>query len=238
MAAIREVLCKNMTGQNTDRISIQVALSGYSFKIWDKTGVHGSGWLTADQMFTSPEFQQRYSSVRISLMTPKCALVPEAFFNPAEIRQALAESASLKENDQADFIRIPQFAAVLLFSNRIGETLSKAISQTVLTTDGCQARVLPEMYYMLEALGQCREYNRIVASYADKHLHLAVAQGKALQIANTFTAPDFTTAEYFIFSVLKKLQLNPEVSTISFRTPLSEQQEMSLYQYFKAVEEI
>ena len=37
---------------------------------------------------------------------------------------------------------------------------------------------------------------------------------------------------------MRKLQLNPEVSTISFRTPLSEEDEMSLYRYFKNVEQI
>ena len=37
---------------------------------------------------------------------------------------------------------------------------------------------------------------------------------------------------------MKKLQLNPEVSTITFRTPLTEDQEMSLYRYFRNVEQI
>ena len=70
----------------------------------------------------------------------------------------------------------------------------------------------------------------------DGWLHMAVGQGKSLMLANVFDAPDFTTAQYFIFLALKKLQLNPEVSTICFRTPLQPEQEMSLYRYFKAVE--
>ena len=57
-------------------------------------------------------------------------------------------------------------------------------------------------------------------------------------LANIFKAPDFTTAEYFIFNAMKKLQLNPEVSTICFRTPISPEEEISLYRYFKAVERI
>jgi len=35
---------------------------------------------------------------------------------------------------------------------------------------------------------------------------------------------------------MKKLQLNVEMSSIYFRTPLSEEQEMSLYRYFMNVE--
>ena len=77
-----------------------------------------------------------------------------------------------------------------------------------------------------------------MASYMDGVLYLVIAQGKSLLLCNTFQAQDFTTAQYFIFLAMKKLQLNPEVSTICFRTPLSEEDEMSLYRYFKSVEQL
>ena len=72
----------------------------------------------------------------------------------------------------------------------------------------------------------------------DGYLYLVAAQGKSLLLCNSFQAPDFISAEYFIFLALKKLQLNPEVTTICFRTPLTEDQEMSLYRYFKSVEQL
>jgi hypothetical protein len=37
---------------------------------------------------------------------------------------------------------------------------------------------------------------------------------------------------------MKKLQLNPEMSSIYFRTPLDQDQEMSLYRYFRNVEQM
>ena len=221
---------------NDSRISIQVSLSGYSFTTEDSSGIHRSGWLGAERVFTTEEFQRRYDSVKISLMTPKVALVPEHFFSPQEAAQALADVVRLREDDKVDYIRIPQKGTVLLYSNSLGETLSRAISQSVLTSDGYQARILPEMYYILDSLEICRDYNRIVASYADSHLHLAIAQGRSLLLANVFSAPDFTTAEYHIFNAMKKLQLNPEMSTICFRTPISGEEEISLYRYFKSVE--
>ena len=95
---------------------------------------------------------------------------------------------------------------------------------------------MPEIYYMLRDVLKISEYNRILASYMDGVLYLVVAQGKTLLLCNTFKAPDFTTAQYFIFMVLKKFQLNPEMSSITFRTPLNEEQEISLYRYFKSVE--
>ena len=142
---------------------------------------------------------------------------------------------SLDEADAVGYVRLPELGAVLLFSNTVGESLSRVLSQTVLTASGAQAPVLPEMYYILKALPACEDYNKVVASWRDGWLHLAVAQGKSLLLANVFPSPDFTTAEYYLFLVLKRLQLNPEVSTVCFRTPLSPEAEMSLYRYFKAV---
>ena len=80
--------------------------------------------------------------------------------------------------------------------------------------------------------------NKIVASYVDGYLYLVIAQGKTLMLCNAYQASDFTTAEYFIFLAMKKLQLNLEMSSIYFRTPLTDEQEMSLYRYFRSVEHL
>ena len=225
-----------MSAHTESRISIQVSLSGYSFKVDQDGSVRTSGWLGPERIFTTPEFQRRYDVAEISLLTPKCALVPTHFFNPAAARQALGEVAQLRDTDAVDFVDVPSCGAVLVFSNSIDETLSRAIGQTVRTSDGQPVRILPELYYILEGLQECPEYNKILCSYMDGYLHIAVAQGKSLLLANVFEAADFTTAEYFLFLAMKKLQLNPEVSTVCFRTPLQQEQEMSLYRYFKAVE--
>ena len=197
--------------------------------------VRSSAWLSADRLFTTPEFQRRYDEVDISLLTPKCTLVPESFFRPEAVRTLLSDVVALESTDAVEFVRVPEQGAVLVYSNTIGESLSRVLSQTVLTAAGAPAPVLPEMYYILKALPACEDYNKVVASYRDGYLHLAVAQGKSLQLANIYAAPDFTTAEYFLFLALKRLQLNPEVTTVCFRTPLDPAAEMSLYRYFKAV---
>lgn len=197
-----------------------------------------SGWLSSERIFTTPEFQRRYDDVAVSVFTPKVALVPTQFFIPEKARELLDDVVNIGINDTVEFVEVPHLASVLVFSNVIGETLSKVISETVLRLDGSKARLLPEMYFILEQLPSLKEYNKILASYMDGVLYLAIAQGKTLLLCNSFHAPDFTTAEYFIFMAMKKLQLNPEVSTISFRTPLSEDDEMSLYRYFKSVDQI
>ncbi len=221
-----------------NRISIQVSLSGYSFKIENEEGVRSSEWLGADRVFTTPEFQARYEDVSISLFTPKCTLVPEQFFIPGKERESLAEVVGLKDGDVVDSVPVKAFGSVLLYSNSIGESLSSLISRAVLKVDGQSSPVLPELYWLLESVPLCAEYNRILASYRDGYLHLVISQGKSLLLANVYKAMDFTTAEYFIFLAMKTLQLNPEVSTIRWRTPLTDAEEMSLYRYFASVESI
>ena len=221
-----------------NRISIQVGLSGYSFKIQAEGNSHSSEWMSAERIFNTAEFTKRYDQVDVSVFTPKFALVPSGFHSPEVSRQMLEEVAAVDENDHVDYVEVPQFGAVLLYSLNVGGALARVVSETVIRTDGTKGRMLPEIYYMMDAMSEMSDYNKIIASYMDGCLYLVIAQGKTLLLCNSFQAPDFTTAEYFIFLAMKKLQLNPEMSSISFRTPLSEDQEMSLYRYFRSVEHI
>ena len=194
------------------------------------TGRNSSGTSMSRRLRFAPSFSS-FSKISFSEGIP--AMIARIF---GQARTMLSEVVPLRAGDAVSHVAVPEFGAVLLYSNSIDESLSRVLSQTVLLTSGESVPVYPELYYILKGLPSCPEYNRILASYKDGYLHLAVAQGKTLLLANVYEAADFTTAEYFIFLVLKTLQLNPEVSTISWRTPLSQEEEMSLYRYFKAVE--
>ncbi len=224
--------------EKVNGISIQVCLNGYSFKVADGGSSMESGWCAADTVFTAAELQRKYPKVELSLLTPKVALVPAAFFEEDKAREALAGTVVLDKDDEVGHISLPEYAAELVYSLSIGEMLSRTISQTVREEGGKPVHVLPEMYFILKDLQTVDEYNRIVASYAAGYLHLGISQGRNLLLANVFRAVDFTTAEYFLFMAVRKLQLNPEVSSVYFRTPLKEEETMSLYRYFKSVERL
>ena len=145
-------------------------------------------------------------------------LVPTNFFNPDKEREALAGVARLGEDCAVRHIDIPQYDAVLVYS-----------------VDGDSVVSAPEIAGILDKLPDCPAYNKILCSLRDGRLTIAIAQGKSLLLANSFTAPDFTTAEYYIFLAVKSLQINPEVSTICWTTALDKSEEMSLYRYFKSV---
>lgn len=156
-----------------------------------------------------------------SLLTPKFTLVPSQFFDPASARDVLAEVVTLEESETVRYIEVGQYNAVLIYSDISGKS-----------------DLFPEMYFILRDLPGCSEYNKVLCTWLDGYLYMAIAQGKSLLLSNAFRAQDFTTAEYFIFLAMKSLQLNPEVTTISWRTPLGPDEEMSLYGYFKSVEMI
>ena len=130
-------------------------------------------------------------------------LVPTNFFNPDKEREALAGVARLGEDCAVRHIDIPQYDAVLVYS-----------------VDGDSVVSAPEIAGILDKLPDCPAYNKILCSLRDGRLSIAIAQGKSLLLANSFAAPDFTTAEYYIFLAVKSLQINPEVSTICWNVPV------------------
>ena len=157
------------------------------------------------------------------LHTSKVALIPSAFFDPASSRELLSQTVKLDKEDKVGYISLPEFSAELVYSLSDAEPVSEPVEG-------------PVLYQLLKKVPEIKEHNKIVASYAEGLLELVIAQGEKLLLANVFQAADFTTAEYFLFMAVRKLQLNPEVSTVHFMTPLSGEEEMSLYRYFKSVE--
>lgn len=147
-------------------------------------------------------------------------LVPVNFFDPSAARKALSEVAAVAETDSIEYKELPAYGAVLIYTVPSGESSP------------------PGILSVLDKLQSCPEYNKVLCSWENGVLQLAIAQGRSLLLANEYKAKDFVTAQYFIFLAMKSLQLNPEVTTICFTHPLDETRQMALYRYFKAVETI
>ena len=148
-------------------------------------------------------------------MTEKFTLVPSELFSEETARETLSEVVLLEEGEPLSFLDVPVCLAVRVYAG--------------------QRR--PAVYDMLMSLCKIRHHNKIMASISDDVLSLVVAQGDRLQFCNCFKAGDFTTALYYIFMVLKKLQINPEISTLYFTSGnVSQEQLTSLFRYFKSAE--
>lgn len=148
-------------------------------------------------------------------MTEKFTLVPSELFSEETARETLSEVVLLEEGEPLLFLDVPFCQSVLVYAG--------------------QRR--PAVYDMLMSLCKIRHHNKIMASISDDVLSLVVAQGDRLQFCNCFKAGDFTTALYYIFMVLKKLQINPEISTLYFTSGnVGQEQLTSLFRYFKSAE--
>ena len=102
----------------------------------------------------------------------------------------------------------------------------------------CDGDYEPALYRVILSLDKCCEYNKIVVLFDGYAVHLAIAQGENLLLANSYPATDFVTAQYYIFAALKTLQINPEVSSVCFLSEIGEEERMSLYRYFKGVDQL
>lgn len=147
-------------------------------------------------------------------MNHRFTLVPSEFFSERDAREILSEVVPLEEGEPLSFVSIPAMEAVMIYAGP----------------------VRPQAYEMLMSLCKLGGHNRIIAHYEDGWLCLVVSQGDSLKFCNCFKVSCFIDAEYYILMALKKLQLNPEQSTIYFTSPLSEDQTVSLLNYFKNAE--
>ena len=167
--------------------------------------------------------------MEISLLTPKCALVPEDFFRPEACHELLSEVFMLGVEDEVAYKAVPQYGAVLVYA--AAPDCEASVDENIISDEEVP---LPEMYFILRDLQKCPEYNKILCTWQQGVLYMAIAQGRTLLLANTYRAVDAVTAQYFIHLALKSLQLNPEVSTIVWRKSIDRQLEMDLYRYFKS----
>lgn len=173
--------------------------------------------------------------MELSILTSKCTLVPSHFFDRDSAAATLSEVVSLSESDTVKWIEVKPYDACLIYCDND----STATTEIIENSNGSGgATPLPELYFILRDLPSCTEYNKILCTWSDSLLFIAIAQGKSLLLANVYPARDFVTAEYYIFLAMKSLQLNPEMSTVSWRRPISAENEMALYRYFKAVEQL
>ncbi len=147
---------------------------------------------------------------------PKCTLVPTRLCGEYGPRCFLSEVASLDVAEKVHTVELPKYDSTLVYT-------------------GAE---VPELYNVLKALDRCPDHYKTVASIKDGWLHLAVAKGEELLFANVFKAAAFSTAQYFIFNVMKSLQLNLEMSSVYFLSPLTREEKLSMYRYLKSVERL
>lgn len=210
-------------------------VSSRGFLLKDIQTGHSSDWMDAGSVFTAMELKMPYASACISLFTPSVTLVPSSFSRPENERQLLSSVASVPDRAAIHRIELPEYDAVLLWADE--ESLLATAIAEALRVAGCGAvRTIPELYRLMELLPGIPSYNKVLCSYDGLTLFIVVAEGRNLRLCSSFAAPDFTTAEYWIFNAVRSFQMNMEVTDVFFATPLTQEEEISMCCYFKSVE--
>ena len=98
------------------RISIQVSLSGYSFRIYEAGElVSCSGWIPSGGVESASELTGTYDQVLLSVMTPKITLVPDTFFDPQTAGELLSRTVELAPSDKIGRILLEEYSSWLVF---------------------------------------------------------------------------------------------------------------------------
>ncbi len=149
----------------------------------------------------------------------KFTLVPLSFFDKEKTYQILSDAVRLEATDKVYYKELPEQEAVLVYA---------AASESD----------LPPVAGLLEALGRIADHNKVVAAVEGGAVHIVLAEGDRLLLANAYPAPDAVTAEYFLFATLKQFQLNPAVTTVYFLGEAPYELLNDLFRYFKGVERL
>ena len=147
----------------------------------------------------------------------KYTLVPKDFFT-GDV-QLLSQVVEVSESETIKYVELPEFEAVLLF---------------VPGPDGKG----PHIYDLLGKLRKIQDFNKVLFCIDEGWLHLAIAAGDKLLLANSYEAADFVTALYFIFAAMHDLQINPQMSVLYHTGTLDEDRLELMNSYFKGVEKL
>lgn len=217
-----------------DRLTIQIDLSGFSFKITKPSGeivipkdkTVSSGGLSA--MTTIPQLAYNYSRTDVIVDTYKYTLVPTTFFSKEESEAILSEIHSMEKGDKVMSIELPQHEATMVFAipEQIYATVSKIQREAIYT---------PIVYHMINTLPQIEENNKVCVHFSDETVHIVAAERNQLLLANSYPAKDFVTAQYYIFLVIKEAMFNLQFTTIQLFGDITKGEKKGLTKYFKGV---
>ncbi len=217
----------------SNRITIQLDLSGYSFKIQDRNEQTLSQEYHSCPVDLSVERinalqNAPFLSADIAVSTWKYTMVPLYGFDKSKARETLSELKELDVNETVLHLEMPQRKAVMLYA--IPSDIYSGLMPVAKNT-----RIYPVAYSLIERLAEIEQNNRVAVTFSDGMLHIAVAERDRLMFVNTFPARDIATMEYFIMSIIKEMPFNPEHTYIYIYGKVDSDTVSELEKYFPKV---
>lgn len=139
-------------------------------------------------------------------------LVPRTYFDAADSTQLLSQLVHLEEDDNVNYIELPEYGAVLVYCNSV-----------------------PTVYRLFGALACISDSEKVVMQYDCAALSVVVARDGKLLLVNCFEAADFTTALYFLVAALERSGIVPEETVVRYSGELEYAWQEMLFKYFKGI---
>lgn len=242
------VLLEKRLGRDTTQygLTIQVGLSGFSFKIRDAKAslLHHSVLKFPDRPCTvsemeaplrkavagEPLLRRPYGRIRILFDTEKHTLVPAPMFSPGRILSDLSSLYDLQEYDEVYARPLPFSEAVLLYA------LPNAVTALRHYLNGAEYEYLPVIAGLLDRIPALSDHNRVCCACGDRFVHVAASEASCLKLAVSYPASEFSTACYYLFSAVREVLFNPGLTRLYFSGSLSDSRRELLTRYFSDVQ--
>lgn len=240
------ILIDKKIGNDTShlRLTIQIDLSGFSFKISNSLGeflysykkpfpvgllsISDINIYLKKELESHPLLIKNYAAVRVYFGTEKYCMVPLSFFRESEVEGMLSRLHNIEPTDHIISINLEDQRAVLIY------VIPDVILSNTLKVQP-NAEFYPISYYLLDRVSLTLDNNKVLVHFSENIVHIVVAEKEKLLIANSFPASDFTTAEYYIFLVMKEVCFNTESTTLYVSGIIKAEEEAKLKLYFKGV---
>jgi hypothetical protein len=125
-------------------------------------------------------------------------------------------------------IDLPEHEAKLIYA------IPNSISSRIFKIQK-RAKYYPTIYDMIQRLPQLQDNNKVLIHFSKGHVHIVAGEGQRLLLANSYKADDFTSAQYYLFLVIKEVMFNPEFTTLQVMGEIDRSRMKSLSKYFKGV---
>lgn len=227
-----------------DRLTIQIDLSGFSFKITDQTGgilfsgeksfpsVSSYGLdfeaILKKELSSFSHLGKKNNGTDIYVATPKFTLIPTHLYIKGEEKRILSQIHKIGELDEVMSVEIPQYQATLIYA------IPNSVTSRIFKIQK-KARYYPSVYGMIQRMLNNSDNNKICVCFSKEDVHITAAEGNRLLLANSYPAKDFVTALYYLFLVIKEVMFNPEFTTLQVMGTLTKGQTKDLSKYFKGI---
>lgn len=223
-----------MSANNSqNRITIQLDLNGYSFKIRGRDGSvireerkSCPMDLAAGELIS--ELKGIGGAVSVYVSTWKYVLIPLEHFDKSSFRASLADVRDISDDDIVQTLDMPSKKAVIVFA------VPKIIYKSLFGLSK-NVKIYPLSYLLIDRLSTISDNNRLVVAFSDSVIHIVASERDKLLFANSFPAGDIATAEYFILSVAKEVLFNPEHTLIYIYGTAGAYMEHELCKYFSGI---